>query len=214
MSAWRSQSAQLAIASSMNRSHFARLLHFIMLAAILTLVVRETASAGGVRHEQITADELAASLDIKFQKIVFTFDSPVYARAELVVMLTEKGMASPTPRSADISTMTPQVKIPFCYTERDTVEATTRSRVLTFQIGGAFNSYTYPLQLVDIASAKAHDARPAVTLPSIIDPKRPVYVLLFWDPNEDIDPTMPPEKIAGKIKRGYYLVLYFSRTQF
>lgn len=186
----------------------------IVLSAFLALLVRAAALAGGVREEQITAQELAASLEITTRKIVFTFDSPVYARAEIVVMVRGDGSANSTPQTAATSTTEPQVKIPFCYTERDTGETSTRARVLTFQVGNAFNSYTYPMHLGDIASANAHEARPEMKAPSIVDPKRPVYALLYWDPNEEIDPTMPPEKIAGRIKRGYYLVLYFSRTPF
>lgn len=191
-----------------------RILSIIGLSAFLALLVRTAALAGGVRDEQITAQELAASLGVNTRKIVFSFDSPVYARAELVVVARGDGSANSAPRRAATSTPEPQVEIPFCYTERDTGEASTRARVLTFQIGAAFNSFTYPLHLGDIASAKAHEARPEMTAPSIVDPKKPVYALLYWDPNEEIDPTMPPEKIAGRIKRGYYLVLYFSRTPF
>jgi hypothetical protein len=188
--------------------------HYRTLRVSLSLLVHGAALAGGVREEQITAQELAASLEITTRKIVFTFDSPVYARAEIVIMVRGDGSANSAPRTASTATTEPQVKIPFCYTERDTGETSTRARVLTFQIGNAFNSYTYPMDLGDIASAKAHEVRPEMKVPSTVDPKRPVYALLHWDPNEDIDPTMPPEKIAGKIKSGYYLVLYFSRAPF
>lgn len=56
--------------------------------ALVALLVCGAASAGGLHEEPITASELAASLGVKVRKLLFTFDTPVYVKAEQVVRST------------------------------------------------------------------------------------------------------------------------------
>src|SRR5436309_10097890 len=43
-----------------------------------------SASAGSFREDQVTTQELAAALDIHTRKIIFAFETPVYAKADFV----------------------------------------------------------------------------------------------------------------------------------
>lgn len=86
---------------------------------------------------------------------------------------------------------------------------------MTFQVGGGtVSENSYPSQLADSASAKAHDARPSIPQPSIDDPKKPVYVFLYWDPGEDISPSTPPEKSLLRSSAATNSLSIFRRVNF
>ena len=179
-----------------------RILNFSILLAALMQV---SALGAAFREDQITAQELADELGFNTRKLIFTFDSPVYARADFVRV--DSGRAVHLPITAPI----PRSEIPFYYILRNT-DMNTKS--VTFQIGGPRinNSFKHVFN----PSARVHDLYPDIILPPKLNSQKPVYVFLDWDPDIDRDLTreMPPDEVASKMKQGFYLALYFSDAPF
>jgi hypothetical protein len=174
-------------------------------SVIFAVLTQIPALGGSVREDQITAQELAAELGLNTRKIIFTFDEPVYARADFVTV--DAGRAVHLP----ITTSTSHQNIPFYYIIRNT-EANRKS--LTFQIGD--QKITNNFKYLSNPSARVHDAWPDLVMPPKPDSKKPVYLLLDWSPDKDSDLNreMSAGDIAGRMKQGFYLVLYFSSTPF
>jgi hypothetical protein len=179
-----------------------RILNFSILLAALMQV---SALGASFREDQITAQELADELGFDTRKLIFIFDSPVYAKADLVRV--DSGQAVHLP----ITAPSPRSEISFSYILRN---ADMNTKSVTFQIGGARIKNTFKCLINP--SARVHDLYPDIILPPKQDSQKPVYIFLDWDPNIDRDLTrqMPPEEIASKMKQGFYLALYFSEAPF
>jgi hypothetical protein len=163
------------------------------------------APAGSVHEDQITAQELAAALDINTRKIVFTFDTPVFAKADFVQV--NEGHAVHTETSSSKAA----TEIPFYYIVRNNQER--GGKMITFNIGGAvtMNSVFQPRPN---PSARVHDAYPKIVMP--IAPSKLIYIFLNWDPDIDagLSREMPPDEMAAKMKQGYYLTVSFANAPF
>jgi len=172
---------------------------------LISLITQMSASAASFREDQITAQELANELGFKTRKVIFTFDVPVYARADFVRV--DAGQAV----HLHITAPAPRSEIPFFYILRNT-DVNTKS--VSFQIGESRINNTF--KHLFNPSARVHDAYPELTLPATLDPNKPIYVFLDWDPDIDRELTrqMNPEEIASKMKQGDYLALYFSDSPF
>ena len=161
--------------------------------------------AASLREDQITAKELAEELGFSTRKVIFTFDAPVYAKADFVRV--EKGQAVHLP----MTTTTARSEIPFYYILRNT---DTNTKSVTFQIGERRinNSFRYTFN----SSARVHDLYPNLEVPLSLDPNKPIFVFLDWDPviDRELKREMSPEEIVSKMKQGYYLALYFADAQF
>ena len=173
---------------------------------LVSLAFNLSGTAASLREEQITAQELADELGLSTRKVIFTFDAPVYARADFVRV--DKGQAVHLPMTAP----TARSEIPFYYILRS-AEANTKS--ITFQIGGGVrikNTFKYLFN----PSARVHDVYPSLKPPLSMDPNKPIFVFLDWDPDIDreLERQMSPDEIASKMKQGYYLALYFSDSPF
>lgn len=179
-----------------------RILTFSILLAAFAYI---SAFGALIREDQITAKELADELGFDTRKVIFTFDAPVYARADFVSV--DAGQAIHLP----ITTTIPRSEISFYYILRNT---DAKAKSITFQIGEQKINNTF--RYLFNPSARVHDAYPDLILPSKQDSKKPIYVFLDWDPDIDRDLTrqMPLEEISSKMKQGYYLVLYFSNAPF
>lgn len=163
------------------------------------------ASAGSFREDQVTTQELAAALDIDTRKIVFTFETPVYAKADFVQVNSGHAVHSET------SSVKATTEIPFYYIVRNNQER--GGKMITFNLGGAatINSMFQPRPN---PSARVHDAYPTIVMP--VEPSKPIYIFLHWDPDIDagLSREMPPEEIGGKMKQGYYLTVSFATAPF
>ena len=172
---------------------------------LISLAFDLSGTAASFREGQITAQELAEELGFSTRKVIFTFDAPVYAKADFVRV--EKGQAVHLPVTAPTS----RSEIPFYYILRNT-DMNTKS--VSFQIGGPRikNSFRHIFN----PSARVHDAYPDLRLPVSLDPNKPIFVFLDWDPviDRELKREMSPEEIASKMKQGYYLALYFSDSPF
>ena len=179
-----------------------RILNFTI---FLATFMQASAFGASFREDQITARELANELGFNTRKLIFTFDTPVYARADFVRVDSGQAIHSPT------TAPTPRLEIPFYYILRNN-DAGTKS--ITFQIGGLVIKSIFKHSLSP--SATVHESYPDIVLPAKLDPKKPVYVFLEWDPDLDhaLTRAQSPEEIASKMKQGYYLALYFSDTPF
>jgi hypothetical protein len=172
---------------------------------LISLAFDLSGTAASFREGQITAQELAEELGFSTRKVIFTFDAPVYAKADFVRV--EKGQAVHLPVTAPTS----RSEIQFYYILRNT-DMNTKS--VSFQIGGPRikNSFRHIFN----PSARVHDAYPDLRLPVSLDPNKPIFVFLDWDPvvDRELKREMSPEEIASKMKQGYYLALYFSDSPF
>jgi hypothetical protein len=172
---------------------------------LVSLAFNLSATAVSLREDQITAQELAEELGFSIRKLIFTFDAPVYARADFVRV--EKGQAVHLP----VTTAIARSEIPFYYILRDT---DMKTKSVTFQIGERRikNSFRHIFN----PSARVHDAYPDLKLSLSLDPNKPIFVFFDWDPDIDreLKREMSPEEIASKMKQGYYLALYFSDSPF
>jgi hypothetical protein len=179
-----------------------RILNFSILLAALMQV---SALGASFREEQITAKELADELGFDTRKLIFVFDSPIYARADFVRV--DSGRAIHLP----IVAPTPRSEIPFSYILRN-VDMNTKS--ITFEIGGARFNNTF--KYLPNPSARVHDFYPDISLPPQLASQKPIYIFLVWDPNIDrvLTRRMPPDELASKMKQGFYLALYFSDAPF
>jgi hypothetical protein len=172
---------------------------------LISIAFNLSGTAASLREDQITAQELAEELGFSTRKLIFTFDAPVYAKADFVRI--EKGRAVHLPMTEP----TARSEIPFYYILRNT---DTNTKSVTFQIGERRikNSFSYGFN----PSARVHDAYPELKLPASLDPNKPIFVFLDWDPviDRELKREMSPEEIANKMKQGYYLALYFSDSPF
>jgi hypothetical protein len=180
-------------------------MRLLICSILIATCIQSPGYAASVREDEITARELADELDFRTRKVIFTFDMPVYARADFVRV--DAGLAVHQTWTVPIA----QLNIPFYYILRN---ADRDTKSLTFHIGGPRirNIFKYVFN----PSARVHDAYPDLTVPAVLDSQKPLYVFLDWDPSIDRELTreMPPEEIASKMKQGYYLVLYFSDAPF
>ncbi len=174
----------------------------LLLAALTSI----SALSASFREDQITAQELAQELDFNTRKLVFTFEGPVYAQADFVRVDSGHAVHSPIP------TATASSETPFYYILRNSEPG---MKSVTFKIGNSTTMRT-KFKSVSNPSARVHDAYPEIVLPGKPNAQKPIFVFLNWDPDidRDLSRNLPPEEIAGKMKQGYYLALYFSDTPF
>jgi hypothetical protein len=174
-------------------------------SVLVLLAFNLSGTAASFREDQITARDLAEELGFSTRKVIFTFDAPVYAKADFVRV--EKGQAIHLP----MTTSTSRSEIPFYYILRNT-DLNTKS--VSFEIGGARIKSSF--RHIFNPSARVHDAYPDLKLPTSLGPNKPIFVFLGWDPviDRELKREMSPEDIASKMKEGYYLVLYFSDSPF
>lgn len=114
---------------------------------LVSLAFNLSVTAASFHEDQITAQELAEELGFHTRKVIFTFDAPVYARADFVRV--EKGQAVHLP----MTTQTSRSEIPFYSILRNT-DPNTMS--ISFGIGEARirNGFRYTFN----PSGRVHNA--------------------------------------------------------
>ena len=161
--------------------------------------------AATVEEKPIDAQELAEELGFKTRKYIFSFEQPVYARVDFVHIDGGQPVHNPMKMNQ------PQRQVEFEYIMHgaDPEYETIGLRLAQQTVKNRFKAIWSP-------SARPQNAYPKVVLPEPVSATIPVYLFLHWDPTKDgtIDFRMPPQELASKITRGYYLALYFSLTPF
>jgi len=183
--------------------------YFSLLALICFWASLPAHAASSASEGEISAKELAAFQGIETRKITFTFDSPVYAKADLVIVGGKDHGASYQAGGGKV--------ISFFYLLQNQLSSDASQIGKMIQISlnegegsGQGGTYAFIDLLGGAISSKGWNPQ----LPVNPDPKHPVYLFLRWDAADQIDPKAEPSEIASKIKRGYYLVLHFSATPF
>src|ERR1700731_3796317 len=136
----------------------------LVASILLVCILRVPALAASVEKDQISAQELAEELRFKTRKVIFNFDSPVYARADFVQVKAGQAVHN------ESATSHAQVKIPFFYILRD-IDPKTES--VSLQIGDASRT-TYQFERASVPSARVHDIYPKLTLPSAEPSETPI----------------------------------------
>ena len=131
-------------------------------------IIQASVLGASFREEQITAKELADELRFDTRKLIFIFDSPVYARADFVRV--DSGQALHLP----IIAPAPCSEIPFSYILRD---ADMNTKSITFAIGGD-TRINHTFKYLPNPSARVHDLYPDIILPPKQNSQKPIYI--FW----------------------------------